>query len=348
MSSKFISIDEHGDIFFEVDGPAIRDQNFIEEIHHNLKLTDNFSLVTEFQDEEYIVESFDHPLQIIATQIQNEKIILQTKQNTLFEAQETKWSVDEWDRFNGLTTSGAPFVLTKKAQEDFFDKLDSFDDEGFVADKKYIATPPYYIDVPQIEKSQYWSDIYQAEENPGWNLNEAAEAFKDMLPRLKLPKSRILVLGAGEGHDAAFFAQAGHVVTAVDFSLEAITRGQKKYAHLSNLSFYQSDIFLLPQEWNFSFDIVVEHTCFCAIAPDKRNELVRLYRRMLHEEGQLLGVFFAMEKRSGPPYGGTEWELRKRTENSFHYLFWGRLRNSLEKRMGRELFVLAKKRKQEI
>jgi SAM-dependent methyltransferase len=344
MITNFIVIDERGDIFLEADGPAVKDPVQIEEIQRNLKLADNFSLVTEFQGEPYLVESFDHPLRIIATEIKDGKILLQTKQNVLFEANDGKWSVDEWDRFNGLTTSGAPFVLTDKAQEDLFNKVSSFDDEGFSAGEKYIATPPYFIDTPQIEKSQFWSDIYTTEENPGWNLNQPAEAFKDMLPRLKLPKSRILVLGCGEGHDAAFFAEAGHVVTAVDFSKEAIERGRKKYAHLTNLSFYEENIFQLPQDWNFTFDLVIEHTCYCAIPPEQRNELVRLYRRMLHDEGQLMGVFFAMEKRSGPPYGATEWEIRRRTEAGFHYLFWGRLRNSLPRREGRELFVLAKKK----
>ncbi|MGZ3690688.1 MAG: class I SAM-dependent methyltransferase [Pseudobdellovibrio sp.] len=345
MQFKFISINEHGDIFFETEGPPVKDANQIEEIHRNLKLNEQFNLVTEFQGEDYIVESFDHPLQIIAIEIKNEQIFLQTKQNTLFEANNDRWSVDEWDRFNGLTTSGAPFVLTAKAQNSLFEKAESYDDEGFSINKKYVATPPYYFDTPQIENSQYWTEIYNAEENPGWNLNQPAEAFKDMLPRLKLPKSRVLVLGAGEGHDAALFAQAGHVVTAVDFSKEAIARGQKKYGHLSNLTFHESNIFDLPQEWNFSFDLVVEHTCFCAIPPEQRNNAVRLYRRLLHEEGQLMAVFFTMEKRSGPPFGATEWEIRKRTEQGFHYLFWGRIRNSLEKRMGRELFVLAKKKK---
>ena len=345
MSIQFISIDEHGDIFFEADEPCIRDPNQIEEIHQNLKLNEKFNLVTEFQGDEYLVESFDHPLHIIAIEFQKDKILLQTKQNTLFQADGEKWSVDEWDRFNGLTTSGAPFVLTKKAQQNLFDSVDSFDDEGFVANKKYYATPPYYITTPQIENSQFWTDIYNSAEGPGWNLNAPAEAFKDMLPRLKLPKSRILVLGCGEGHDAAFFAEAGHLVTAVDFSREAIRRGREKYGHFHNLSFYESDVFRLPQDWNFTFDIVVEHTCFCAIPTEKRSEMVRLYRRMLHEEGQLMAVFFTMEKRSGPPYGATEWELRKRTEAGFHFLFWGRLRNSLPQRLGRELFVLAKKRK---
>lgn len=345
MSFQFISIDEHGDLFFDAEAAPIKDANQIEEIHRNLKLNDKFNLVTELHSAEYLVESFDHPLQIMALDIQGEHIRLQTKHNTLFQADNSKWSVDEWDRFNGLTTSGAPFVLTTRAQKILFDQVDSFDDEGFAINKKYIATPPYYIDTPQIEKSDFWSNIYNTEQNPGWNLNQPAEAFKDMLPRLKLPKSRVLVLGAGEGHDAALFAEAGHVVTAVDFSKEAIKRGQAKYGHLSNLTFHESNIFHLPQEWNFNFDLVVEHTCFCAIPPDQRNEMVRLYRRMLHEEGQLLAVFFTMEKRSGPPYGATEWEIRKRTEQGFHYLFWGRLRNSLPQRMGRELFVLAKKKK---
>ncbi len=345
MQFRFISINEHGDIFFDAEGSPVKDANQIEEIHRNLKLDEQFNLVTEFQGDEYLVESFDHALHIIAIEIKGEQILLQTKQNTLFESNNEKWSVDEWDRFNGLTTSGAPFVLTTKAQKFLFEKVDSYDDEGFSINKKYIPTPPYYFDTPQIENSQYWTEVYKAEENPGWNLNDAAEAFKDMLPRIKLPKSRILVLGAGEGHDAALFAQAGHLVTAVDFSKEAIARGQKKYGHLHNLTFHESNIFELPQEWNFSFDVVVEHTCFCAIPPEQRNDAIRLYRRMLHEEGQLMAVFFTMEKRSGPPFGATEWEIRKRTEQGFHYLFWGRIRNSLPRRMGRELFVLAKKKK---
>lgn len=344
MSVRVITINEYGDIFLNPDHPPVIDANHTEEIHRNLKLNEDFTLTTEFQDEKYLVESFDHPLHIMAVEFRDKQILLQTRQNTLFQADNSKWSVDEWDRFNGLTTSGAPFVLTERAQEQIFNLADCFDDESFVAAGEYVATPPYFFDTPQIESPQFWTDIYQAESNPGWNLNDAAEAFKDMLPRLKLPKSRILVLGCGEGHDAALFARAGHVVTAVDFSKAALERARAKYGDMENITFYESDIFLLPNEWNHSFDVVIEHTCYCAVPPEQRNELVRLYRRMLHEEGQLMGVFFTMDKRSGPPFGATEWEIRKRTSEHFQYLFWGRLRNSLPSRMGKELFVLAKKR----
>ena len=344
-TARFISIDEHGDIFLDPEADALTDIKQIQEIQTNLKLNDRFALVTEFHDEEYLVESFDHPLQIIALELKDKKIYLQSRQNNLFMAENSKWSLDEWDRFNGLTSSGAPFVLTEKAQDQLFNLADSYDDEGFVAKGEYIATPPYFIDTPLIEKPQFWNNVYKSEGDPPWNLDQAAEAIKDMMQRLKLPKSRILVLGCGEGHDAALFAQAGHVVTAVDFSKESITRGKEKYGDIEKLHFHEMDIFHIPQEWNHSFDVVVEHTCFCAIPPDKRTELVKIWRRMLHEEGQLLSVFFTMEKRSGPPYGATEWEIRKRLQNYFQFLFWGRWRQSIDRRQGCELFVLAKKKK---
>lgn len=343
MARAYLIIDERGDFFLHPD-KKLTNIDMIQELERNLKLHADFSLTTCSQDEEYWVESFDHPLMITSIYLEEQRIFLTTKHQVTFEADAQKWSVDEWDQFNGLTTTGAPFVLSEAAQGQLFNSVESFDDEGFTVGNQYFATPPYFIDSAPVQEAQFWGQIYQTEENPGWNLNEPAEAFKDMLPRLKLPKSRILVLGCGEGHDAAFFARAGHVVTAVDFSAEAIARGRQKYGELTNLTFEKINVFDLPQDWNYSFDLVVEHTCFCAIPPDQREDLVQVYRRVLHEEGQLMGVFYTMEKRSGPPYGATEWEIRKRTKNHFQYLFWGRLRNSIERRMGRELFVLAKKR----
>ena len=342
MSEKFLSINEAGEIFFDIEDAPVRKPVFIHEIQQNLKLNEKFLLTTEFQDETYIVESFDHPLQIVAIEFKDGKIYLQPAGNNLFIADKDKWCVDAWDRFNGLTSFGAPFVLTSKAQEQLFDTCDSFDDEGFSAGGHYVATPPYYIDHPKTQKPTFWSDIY-AGGQPNWDLAAPSPVLVDMLPRLKLPKSRILVLGCGEGHDAALFAEAGHVVTAVDFSKEGLRRGKERYAHLSNLFFHESNIFDLPMDWNNSFDLVIEHTCFCAIAPDQRTEMVRLWRRMLHEQGQLMSVFYIMEKRIGPPFGVTEWEIRKHLEKHFHFLFWSRWRQSIESRQGRELFVLAKK-----
>lgn len=342
-SELFIIINEFGDLFFNADEPAIKDQQVIQNIYSNMRLTEKSELKTELNDQIYFIESFDHP--IIATQLQihRDQIELTTKHGIRFLADMKKWSVDEWDRFNGITLTKIPFILCDSAQDELFDSVDSFNDEGFIINGRFFETPPFFL--PQtMHDSSYWEKVYETESNPGWNLNQPAEALKDMLPRLKLPKSRILVLGAGEGHDAALFAQAGHVVTAVDFSNEAIRRGQEKYSELTNLTFYKENIFNLPSDWKNSFDLVVEHTCFCAIPPTQRNELIQIWSQMLHDQGQLMSVFFAMEKPFGPPFGATEWEIRKRLLKKFQILFWGRWRQSLPQRQGRELFVLGQKK----
>jgi SAM-dependent methyltransferase len=105
----------------------------------------------------------------------------------------------------------------------------------------------------------------------------------------------------------------------------------------------QADIFHLPAEMTGAFDMVFEHTCYCAISPSRRNELVRVWRRVLTEGGHVLGVFFTMDRPNGPPYGGSEWELRSRLGKTFRLLFWTRLRDSVSSRLGQELLVYAQK-----
>jgi SAM-dependent methyltransferase len=153
-----------------------------------------------------------------------------------------------------------------------------------------------------------------------------------------------LVMGCGSGHDAAYFARLGHVVTAVDISEEAVQRARANYGDLENLKVLQADAFHLPDEFKARFDLVFEHTCYCAISPERRNELVKVWRRALVPGGDLLGVFFVNEMRSGPPFGGSEWELRERLKADFNFLFWTRWRHSLEKRKSKELVIYAKRR----
>jgi len=337
-------INEHGEIFYSGSQKPIASLEICQEALKNIKLTPQFILETKIESEHFIVEAFDHPLICHRLTESMGKFLVETQSQLIFEADPQKFSLDPFDRICGLTTSGAPFRLTEHAQSVLFDQCDEFDDDSFTLNQIRIETPEYYFKQSALSDADYWNQIYQSMPKPNWDLGEASLAFQDMLPRLKLPKSRILVLGCGEGHDAALFANAGHVVTAVDFSAEAIQKAQQNYGHLENLTFIKDDIFNLPHEWNYSFDLIIEHTCFCAIEPHRRISLVKLWRRLLHEEGQLMAVFFAMLKRAGPPYGSSEWEIRELLKNNFQFLFWGRWNKSIPKRQGVELFVLAKKK----
>ncbi|PIS11910.1 MAG: class I SAM-dependent methyltransferase [Bdellovibrio sp. CG10_big_fil_rev_8_21_14_0_10_47_8] len=345
LPERYVSLDEEGyPLFGEV---RVSDPDVGAQLLRNVRFAENGAYVTSMNDHrgtiDVILEPFDEPY--VAAQVLKTssgwRILLPYHLEMPFDP--LSMSVDEWDRFHGMTIQGIPFVLSRKAQNEFFNLVDEFDDESITIDQKRILLPAWLNQKPDVRTEKYWSQIYQTEE-PRWELSQPAPALVDMLPRLKLPKSRVLVLGCGSGNDAAFFAENGHVVTAVDISSEALERAQKKYGHLKNIRWIHQDIFTLGDEHTHSYDLVFEHTCFCAIDPSRRKELVNTWSRLLAPQGHLLGVFFAMERRTDPPFGSTEWELRERLKKSYQFLFWGRWHLSIDRRNGKELLIYAQKK----
>ncbi|HEX7675497.1 MAG TPA: methyltransferase domain-containing protein [Bdellovibrio sp.] len=342
IPTNFVQIDEEGyGVSREL---RIQDPFVGKELLENIQLHQSGTLLSTFGGTPVIVEAFDEPL--IAQQIflEGKTWKIHCLYGVEFPFQLESLSLDEWDRFHGYTTKNVPFVMSRKAQATFFNMLEEFDDESISFDGKTYEIPPYWSDKEEVENESFWSKAYKGDNNPGWNLGEPAEALKDMLPRLKIARSRILILGCGEAHDAALFAAAGHVVTAVDISPLALERAKKLYGHMSNINFVQADLFNLPREFDQAFDVIFEHTCYCAVNPTLRQNLVKVWNRCLAEGGHLMGVFFAFEKRQGPPFGGSEWELRQRLKNNYQPIFWGRWQKSVPNRQGKELFIYCKKK----
>jgi SAM-dependent methyltransferase len=342
IPSHFVQIDEEG--FPLSQEIRIQDPVAGREILQNMQVHEGGTFVSTFGGTPVIVEAFDQPYVAEQVDVQNGNWSLLLPYGLTLSFKLQSLTLDEWDRFHGYTENQVPFVLSRKAQAEFFNLLEEYGDDYIEYDGQKIDVGPYWEPNPKIEKENHWTRIYQEEINPGWNLGEPAEALKDMLPRLKIARSRILVLGCGEGHDAAFFAAAGHFVTAVDISAEAIERAKKLYGHLEHLKFIQGDLFKLSRDYDQSFDVVFEHTCYCAVNPSKRNDIVKVWNRVLIPGGFLMGVFFVFERRQATPYGGTEWELRQRLKASYQPVFWGRWQKSVPRRQGRELFVYAQKK----
>lgn len=338
LPDRAIAIDEEG---FALSGEVrITDPQVGQEILSHLKFAANGAFETTFGGVPVLVEAFDEPL--VAAQIDRDQekwvLIFPYSHEESFDPRSLR--LDEWDRFHGLTERGLPFALSRAAQASFFDLVDDSDDESVTIDGRRIEVP-FLFGAPAIAGGQ-WGEAYR-QGNAGWNLDEPAEALKDMLPRLKLPKCRVLVPGCGYGHDAALFAKEGHVVTAVDLSEEAVQGAKERYGHLTNLRFEVGDLFRLGPEHRNAYDLVFEHTLYCAIDPSRRKDLVRKWSEWMAPNGQLMGIFYVMYKPAGPPFGGTEWELRERLRKSFRFLFWGRWQKSIERRRGKELFVFASK-----
>ncbi|MEN0058949.1 MAG: methyltransferase domain-containing protein [Bdellovibrio sp.] len=346
IPTQFIQIDEEGyGVSREV---RIQDPQVGQELLQNLHFHEGGTLLSTIGHVPVIVEAFDEPyiaLQVSA--LPQEGSATEWEISLPYGLQERftleSLSLDEWDRFHGYTLRKIPFVMSRKAQAHFFNLLEEFDDDSITDKGVRYEVPSYWPSRPELGRENFWSQIYRDQANPGWNLGGPAEALKDMLPRLKISRSRVLVLGCGEGHDAAFFAQAGHVVTAVDISPVALQRARNLYGSIPDLKFIEADLFNLPRQFDQSFDVIFEHTCFCAINPNRRQDLVKIWNRLLVPGGHLMGVFFTFEKRQGPPYGGSEWELRQRLKASYQPIFWGRWQKSVPGRQGKELFVYTKK-----
>ncbi len=188
-----------------------------------------------------------------------------------------------------------------------------------------------------ITESIYWEQRYQ-EQTTRWDLGQAAPAFVSLLNSEKKPNPGLTaVLGCGRGYDGLLFAEHGFEVIGFDFAPSAIAQATSlAQATNSTAKFLQRDIFELAREFPHAFDYVVEHTCFCAIPPERRGEYVQLVRSLLRPEGELIGLFFTHTRPGGPPFGSTPAEIRQYFEADFEILSLEPVLNSVPSRQGEE------------
>jgi len=337
---KFIAMDEEG-FFVLPPGVRLSDPAIGAPLLQKMTIDEGFTIRTIWDGETVVVEPFDKPL--VAQQIHRTakgwqlefpyKVLVTMNPETL--------CVDQWDRFHGRTADKMPFVFSRKAQAEFFNLLDEFDDDSITLQGQRYEIPPYYQEQESgdVDDPQFWEGLYRSGEKVGWDLEGPHPALEPILPQIKIAKSRIVNYGCGYGHDAAFLASKGHIVTGIDLSPEAIAKAREKYGSIPNLTFLNEDVFKNEHKC----DVVFEHTLFCAISPDKRRDLIRRWHQSLEIGGYLLGVFFVMPKRYGPPFGGSEWELRSQLEKHFRLLYWKRWQHSPPRREGKELVVFAQK-----
>jgi tellurite methyltransferase len=97
--------------------------------------------------------------------------------------------------------------------------------------------------------------------------------------RLKPPTSplRLLDMCCGEGKDAVFFANNGYLVSAFDIAKSGLDKG-RKLAELNgcNVSFFAADV--RDFEPDNEFDIIYTSGGFLYFAPEKRREMINMYK----------------------------------------------------------------------
>ena len=189
----------------------------------------------------------------------------------------------------------------------------------------------------QKKEDRDWESYYQADDLM-WDHGEASPGLVDFLSAVgaNLPLGQALVPGCGRGHDACALAKAGWRVTGLDIAPSAVPLA-KRLAKGESLEIdYRVGDFLddAPHQ---AFDLVFEHTLFCAIPPGRRGDYAKALRGWLKPGGCYLAVNYMITEDNGePPFSTTETELDQWFGGSFELLRRWTPR-SYKSRTGKEL-----------
>ena len=189
-----------------------------------------------------------------------------------------------------------------------------------------------------------WQDHYESNDL-GWDLGQVAPPFVKLWEEEKLPVGKALVPGCGRGHEVIFLAENGFEVTAIDFSKGAVTYLERalEERNLSGRVLHQ-DFFGLDNSHDGVYDLVLEQTFFCAIAPRQRQDYVRNVTRILKPGGMLVGLFYNTDKEGGPPYNTTREDIKVNFAKNFKIQELHKTTLSAEQRKDKEwLSILIKK-----
>ena len=153
-----------------------------------------------------------------------------------------------------------------------------------------------------VNSADFWQAKYENNQFP-WDLGGPTPVFQQLIRESWFVPGKMMVPGAGLGHDARLFAKAGFAVTAVDFAPEAVAAMHQFNASDTPVTVLQTDFFHLPEQHMGLYDYVLDYTAFCAIDPARRHPYAALIHRLLKPGGMLIMLAFPIGKRpGGPPY----------------------------------------------
>lgn len=195
-----------------------------------------------------------------------------------------------------------------------------------------------------------WQHHYETGDTP-WDRGGPAPALLQWLESHRLD-GRVLVPGCGHGHDLTALAGSGaEEVIGLDIAPGAVKAAGARTAALPQVSVIQGDFFEYARGAGRSlFDWVFEHTCFCAIDPERREDYVEAVSAALRTGGHLLAIFYlnpwdaGEDQTKGPPFGATAEELDHRFGAQFTLFDSYTPTVSYAGREGRELLRLLRRK----
>jgi thiopurine S-methyltransferase len=143
----------------------------------------------------------------------------------------------------------------------------------------------------------FWSQRYDSGRTP-WQLDYVPKQVGAFIRALPVG-SEVLIPGCGgDWRSIRAFHEAGHRVTAIDFSPVAVDQTGKALGELNVIlgDFFTHDF------GSTRFDIVYERTFLCSLPPPFWKNYVTRVAQLLQPKGRLVGFFLYGEESDPPPY----------------------------------------------
>ena len=187
----------------------------------------------------------------------------------------------------------------------------------------------------------YWEQKYIKNET-GWDIGAISSPLKAYFSQLTTKNLKILIPGAGNSYEAEYLHNQGFKnVDIIDIAAQPLKNFKNRVASFPKNSLIETDFF----KHNKKYNLIVEHTFFCALHPDIRTQYVNKMADLLEEKGKLIGLLFDFElTKQGPPFGGSLDAYIKLFSEKFNIIIIDKCYNSIKPRLGRELFFIFEKK----
>ncbi|GLB52241.1 SAM-dependent methyltransferase [Neptunitalea chrysea] len=186
---------------------------------------------------------------------------------------------------------------------------------------------------------EYWSDRY-IRHNTKWDVGYAIPALTDYIDQLENKELKILIPGCGHAYEASYLFSKGFTnVYIADITEEPLNNFRERVPEFPKSHILITDFFSI----NDTFDLIFEHTFFCALDIKMRTSYIKKMHELLNLNGKLTGVLFSFPlTENGPPFGGDINEYKKLFLKHFQLIKIENCKNSIKPRMSNELFFIAK------
>ncbi|MFK8054746.1 MAG: SAM-dependent methyltransferase [Saprospiraceae bacterium] len=193
--------------------------------------------------------------------------------------------------------------------------------------------------------ASYWQERW-LNQKTGWDIGHANHGLVNEVKKRFPTSTKILIPGAGRGHEAEALWSAGYLNTYVcDWAPEAFDylRASEVLAKVipdieeAKSRLIVSDFFELTD----SYDLILEQTFFCAIDPSMREKYVQQAAYLLKPVGKWMGILFDCHfPTEGPPFGGDKQDYISLFSESFEIEHLDRFKDSITPRQNKELLGL--------